>query len=191
MSSIFQLFHDSQFYQYFSYFAVNSFNGGGNRSTWRKLQSCNIKVRELLYHINYTQYTLTPSWIKLAKLVRIGTTCIDRSKSNNHRITTTVVALNCHNMQSFEWIYSVLSSSTIIKLIYIVHLVLYLRNNSWKPECVLSFNMGWWKLVFYPERKRGIKSINILPTHVKTQNTFWLLWIILIVICLTVTVQIR
>ena len=21
------------------------------------------------------------------------------------------------------------------------------RNNSWKPECVLSFNMGWWILV--------------------------------------------
>ena len=23
---------------------------------------------------------------------------------------------------------------------------------SWKPECVLSFNMGWWILVFYLER---------------------------------------
>jgi hypothetical protein len=27
----------------------------------------------------------------------------------------------------------------------------HLRNKSWKPECVLSFNMGWWILVFYPE----------------------------------------
>ena len=26
-----------------------------------------------------------------------------------------------------------------------------LRNKSWKPECVLSFNMDWWMLVFYPE----------------------------------------
>jgi len=26
-----------------------------------------------------------------------------------------------------------------------------LRNKSWKPECVLSFNMDWWILVFYPE----------------------------------------
>jgi hypothetical protein len=26
-----------------------------------------------------------------------------------------------------------------------------LRNKSWKPECVGSFNMGWRKLVFYPE----------------------------------------
>ena len=27
----------------------------------------------------------------------------------------------------------------------------YLRNKSWKPECVGSFNMDWWILVFYPE----------------------------------------
>jgi hypothetical protein len=27
----------------------------------------------------------------------------------------------------------------------------WLRNKSWKPECVLSFNMGWRKLVFYPD----------------------------------------
>jgi len=29
----------------------------------------------------------------------------------------------------------------------------YLRNKSWKPECVLNFNMGWRVLVFYPERE--------------------------------------
>jgi hypothetical protein len=27
----------------------------------------------------------------------------------------------------------------------------YLRNKSWKPECVGSFNMEWRILVFYPE----------------------------------------
>ena len=27
--------------------------------------------------------------------------------------------------------------------------VIYLRNKSWKPECALSFNMGWRILVFY------------------------------------------
>ena len=27
----------------------------------------------------------------------------------------------------------------------------YLRNKSWKPECVLSFNIGWRILVLYPE----------------------------------------
>ena len=27
----------------------------------------------------------------------------------------------------------------------------YLRNKSWKPECVFSFNMGWRILVFYLE----------------------------------------
>ena len=26
-----------------------------------------------------------------------------------------------------------------------------LRNKSWKPECVGSFNMDWLILVFYPE----------------------------------------
>ena len=27
----------------------------------------------------------------------------------------------------------------------------YLRNKSWKPECVGSFNMDWWILVLHPE----------------------------------------
>jgi hypothetical protein len=27
----------------------------------------------------------------------------------------------------------------------------YLRNKSWKPECVGSFNMDWRILAFYPE----------------------------------------
>jgi hypothetical protein len=34
---------------------------------------------------------------------------------------------------------------------YEIFAVGYLRNKSWKPECVLSFNMGWRILVFYPE----------------------------------------
>ena len=29
--------------------------------------------------------------------------------------------------------------------------VVDLRNKSWKPECVGSFNMDWRILVFYPE----------------------------------------
>ena len=29
--------------------------------------------------------------------------------------------------------------------------VLYLKNKSWKPECVGSLNMDWRILVFYPE----------------------------------------
>jgi hypothetical protein len=32
-----------------------------------------------------------------------------------------------------------------------VYSIQYLRNKSWKPECVLSFNMGWRISVFYPE----------------------------------------
>jgi hypothetical protein len=38
----------------------------------------------------------------------------------------------------------------------------YLRNKSWKPEYVGSFNMDWRILVFYPE-----------PIHDKAQSTFW------------------
>jgi hypothetical protein len=49
-----------------------------------------------------------------------------------------------------------------------------LRNKSWKPECVGSFNMGWWILVFYPEPEARDKIYYYLPIHVKTQNTFWL-----------------
>jgi len=56
----------------------------------------------------------------------------------------------------------------------------WLRDKSWKPECVLSFNMRW-----------RIQFTNILPNHVKTQNTFWLPWIISILICLTVHINFR
>ena len=55
--------------------------------------------------------------------------------------------------------------------------------------CFEFYNMGYRILVFYPERLQGIKFANILPTHVKTQNTFWLPLIILILICLTVQIR--
>ena len=41
-----------------------------------------------------------------------------------------------------------LSFSSLLKFFFII---IKLRNKSWKPECVLSFNMGWRILVFYPE----------------------------------------
>jgi hypothetical protein len=36
----------------------------------------------------------------------------------------------------------------------------HLRNKSWKPDCVLSFNMGWRILVFYPEPKAPMLKLN-------------------------------
>jgi hypothetical protein len=54
----------------------------------------------------------------------------------------------------------------------------YLRNKSWKPECVLSFNMGWWGLVFYLEPETRDKFTNIrqpmlkLKTHSGFHNLF-------------------
>ena len=56
--------------------------------------------------------------------------------------------------------------SGLIKILFYRDLcVIYLRNKSWKPECVLSFNMGWQILVF------------------------WLPWFILILICLRVQIR--
>ena len=52
--------------------------------------------------------------------------------------------------------------------------MLELRNKSWKPECALSFNMGWRIIVCYPEPEARDKIYYYLPTHVKAQNTFWL-----------------
>ena len=33
-----------------------------------------------------------------------------------------------------------------------------IRNKSWKPECVRSFNMDWRILVFYPEPEARDKN---------------------------------
>jgi hypothetical protein len=64
----------------------------------------------------------------------------------------------------------------------------YLRNKSWKPECVLSFNMDLWKIVFYPEPEARDKIYFYPSAHVKTQNTFWLPWFFLILIWLRVQI---
>ena len=51
---------------------------------------------------------------------------------------------------------------------------IYLRNKSWKPECASSFNIDWRILVFHPEPEASNTIYQYPPTHVKTQNTFWL-----------------
>ena len=42
---------------------------------------------------------------------------------------------------------------------------IYLRNKSWKPECALSFNMGWRILVnFIPSFNMGWRIlVNFIP----------------------------
>jgi hypothetical protein len=40
-----------------------------------------------------------------------------------------------------------------------------LRNKSWKPECVVSFNMGWWILVFYLKFTNIWQPMLKLKTH--------------------------
>ena len=66
---------------------------------------------------------------------------------------------------------------------------LYLRNKSWKPECVGSFNVDWRILVFYPEPEARDNIYWYQPIHVKAQNTFWLPWFISILICLRVQIR--
>jgi hypothetical protein len=53
------------------------------------------------------------------------------SESGFYGITITYIWLNINDVILSEW----------------------LRNKSWKPECVGSFNMDWRILVFYPEPK--------------------------------------
>jgi hypothetical protein len=45
-----------------------------------------------------------------------------------------------------------------------------LRNKSWKPECVLSFNMDWRILVFYPEPEAKDKISNIRQPMLKLKT---------------------
>jgi hypothetical protein len=46
--------------------------------------------------------------------------------------------------------------------------VLQDKNNSWKPYCIVSFNMGW----------QDISKLYPAKPHVKTHNTVWLSGII-------------
>jgi len=46
----------------------------------------------------------------------------------------------------------------MFKYIRVIRYEVYLRNKSWKPECVLSFNMDWRILV---SRARG-EGYNLL-----------------------------
>jgi hypothetical protein len=46
--------------------------------------------------------------------------------------------------------YNLMLTATLLTCKIIIK-TFYLRNKSWKPECVGSFNMGWRILVFYPE----------------------------------------
>jgi hypothetical protein len=74
---------------------------------------------------------------------------------------TTTYAISAYHHSRCEFEYSI--QHYAIKLVsdlqqvgglfghYISDVVSYLRNKSWKPGCVGSFNMDWRILVFYPE----------------------------------------
>ena len=66
--------------------------------------------------------------------------------------------------RGFQWIHSI--------YLRFIHSHLQLRNLSWKPECVLSFNMDWWILVnFIPRFWLGIKYYSLMFSW---QVEFWL-----------------
>ena len=50
----------------------------------------------------------------------------------------------------------------------------YLRNKSWKPECVGSFNMHWRKFVFYPEPEAMDKNVINIYVFRKCRTQFML-----------------
>ena len=80
----------------------------------------------------------------------------------------------------------------LLKLLIIynqLYLDVYLRNKSWKPECVGNFNLDWRILVFYPEPEARDNIYYYPPIHDKTQNTFWLQWFISILIYLRVQIR--
>jgi hypothetical protein len=65
----------------------------------------------------------------------------------------------------------------LLKLLIIynqLYFDVYLRNKSWKPECVGNFNMDWRILVVYPEPEVRDNIYYYPPIHDKTQHTFWL-----------------
>ena len=91
-----------------------------------------------------------------------GTPASSTTKTGRHDVDEILlkVALNTINQKSINQIYWWTISSrgydspsrqhvgTDVVIIY--SFACYLRNKSWKPECVLSFNMDWRILVFYP-----------------------------------------
>ena len=92
-----------------------------------------------------------------------GTPASSTTKTGRHDVAEILlkVALNTINQKSINQVYWWTISSrgydsprrphvgTDVVIIY--SFACYLRNKSWKPECVLSFNMDWRILVSYPE----------------------------------------
>ena len=56
------------------------------------------------------------------------------------------ILLNIMNIGNYILVYVCISAVSY-------DILVWLRNTSGKPECVLSFNMGWRILVFYPEQE--------------------------------------
>ena len=76
------------FQQYFSYIVADSFIGGGNQSTWGKIQTCCKSLTNFITYKCCIEYTSPWTGFELTTLVVIGTDCTGSCKSNYHTIKT-------------------------------------------------------------------------------------------------------
>jgi len=118
--------------QYFLYIVAVSFIDGGNRSTWRKPQTCCKSLTN--YHILLYQVYLSWTWFE-PTLVVIGTYCIGSCKSNYHTITI-MTAPTC-----FLYHNSCLSSFQLKVYFMLISHVFSLSWSSWMMDISIDQSM--------------------------------------------------
>jgi hypothetical protein len=96
--------------------------------------------KRAIYRLGRDKILISPGF-KFTTLVVICTDCTGSSKSNYHTITTTAAPWIIEYDGQYDNMSCEISHNFRIR-----HK--HLWNKSWKPECVLSFNMGWRILVF-------------------------------------------
>ena len=93
--------------------------------------------------INKTDFPVVKVYVTDFPVLKVHVDELSSARIWHHKLCTTLSAnVNINYRLSHQSILSYLYCQTYQN-----------RNNSWKPECVLSLNMGWRILVFNPEWK--------------------------------------